>query len=248
MEPQAARVPSAKRSSAGRKRKWGPALLPAPTAPSEGYAGVRNLVKTRRPRPALDPGSPAQASLPIKQLPLARSRTGLPDCAARGFAGPSPCPACFELDPKTELAAKTVRCSTALLGSTTLASRFAHHDPQGTAGTASRLRKIDSSGASYRPTPKKTRKLFSLPAGGDRTFGHLPHRLAVAGCLERPGPPSRSQLQHAHLFRVAKAKNEVRSLWITGISGTTAGTFSDSPESPCFGCRSVPLRLLPPSA
>jgi hypothetical protein len=154
----------------------------------------------------------------------------------------------FELDPKTNFAAKTVRCSTALLGSTTLASRFAHHDPQGTAGTASRLRKIDSSGASYRPTPKKTRKLFSLPAGGDRTFGHLPHRLAVAGCLERPGPPSRSQLQHAHLFRVAKAKNEVRSLWITGISGTTAGTFSDSPESPSFGCRSVPLRLLPPSA
>ena len=33
-----------------RKRKWGPALLPAPTAPSEGYAGVRNLVdKTLRP-------------------------------------------------------------------------------------------------------------------------------------------------------------------------------------------------------
>ena len=55
------------------KRKWGPALLPAPTAPSEGSAGVRNLLKTRRPRPALDPGSPAQASLPIKPLPLARS-------------------------------------------------------------------------------------------------------------------------------------------------------------------------------
>ena len=26
------------------QKKWGPALLPAPTAPSEGYAGVRNLV------------------------------------------------------------------------------------------------------------------------------------------------------------------------------------------------------------
>jgi len=26
------------------KRKWGPALLPAPTAPSDGSAGVRNLV------------------------------------------------------------------------------------------------------------------------------------------------------------------------------------------------------------
>ena len=26
------------------QRKWGPALLPAPTAPSEGSAGIRNLV------------------------------------------------------------------------------------------------------------------------------------------------------------------------------------------------------------
>src|SRR5205085_5971360 len=115
-------------------------------------------------------------------------------------------------------------------------------------GTASRLRKIDSSGASYRPTPKKTRKLFPLPAGGDRTFGHPPHLLAVAGFLERPGPPSRSPLHHAHAVRVAKAKNGVRSLWITGISGTTVGTFCDSLESRGFGCRSVPLRLLPPSA
>jgi len=32
------------------QQKWGPALLPAPTAPSEGSAGVRNLVdRTRRP-------------------------------------------------------------------------------------------------------------------------------------------------------------------------------------------------------
>ena len=45
------------------KRKWGPALLPAPTAPSEGSAGVRELDQTRR-SPVLDPGSPAQASLP----------------------------------------------------------------------------------------------------------------------------------------------------------------------------------------
>jgi len=26
------------------QKKWGPALLPAPTAPSEGYAGIRNLI------------------------------------------------------------------------------------------------------------------------------------------------------------------------------------------------------------
>src|SRR5437763_4563729 len=53
--------------------------------------------KTRRLRPALDPGSPAQASLPTQQLPRERSQTNLPDCAARGFAGLSIRPACLEL-------------------------------------------------------------------------------------------------------------------------------------------------------
>jgi hypothetical protein len=47
----------------------------------------------KAPRPALDPGSPAQASLPIGPLPRERSQTRLPDCAARGFAGPSTDPA-----------------------------------------------------------------------------------------------------------------------------------------------------------
>ena len=75
-----------------------------------------------------------------------------------------------------------------------------------TPGTASHDRKTVSSGASYRPTPKRTRKLFPLPAGGDRTFGHLPHRLAVAGFLERPGPPSRSPKHHARLARVCKSE------------------------------------------
>jgi hypothetical protein len=190
--------------------------------------------KTRRPRPALDPGSPAQASLPIEQLPLARSPTGLPDCAARGFAGPSTRPACLE--PK--LAAKTVRCSAALLGSTTLASRFAHQVPKNL-GTASRLRKIDSSGASSRLAPLPLRGASTLPAGGDRTFGHLPLHLAVASFPKRPGPPSRSPLNHAPRSRVGEAKNVVRGLWITWISGTTAGTFSKPP----FGCRSAPPAL-----
>src|SRR4051812_27782947 len=67
------------------KQKWGPALLPAPTAPSEGSAGVRNLEghDLSAYLPALDPGSPAQASLPTKPFPLARSRmtylTALPE-------------------------------------------------------------------------------------------------------------------------------------------------------------------------
>jgi hypothetical protein len=63
--------------------------------------------------------------------------------------------------------------------------------------------------------------------------------------LERPGPPSRSPKQHAPLARVGEAKNEGLILWITGISGTTFGTFLDSPNPPRFGCRSV-LPGLPP--
>jgi hypothetical protein len=73
--------------------------------------------------PALDPGSPAQASPPTEPLPLARSQINLLDCAARRFAGLSTVPA-RRLGPKS-LEAKTVQCSAALLGSTTLASRFA---------------------------------------------------------------------------------------------------------------------------
>ena len=98
--------------------------------------------------PLLDPGSPAQASPPTEPLPLSRSPTDLPDCAARRFAGLSIAPARL-LEPRF-LEAKTVRCSAALLGMTSLASRFAHQSPRGTSGTASRDRKIISSGASSR--------------------------------------------------------------------------------------------------
>jgi hypothetical protein len=97
--------------------------------------------------PALDPGSPAQASLSTEQLPLARSPIDLPDCAARGFAGPSIFPA-RRLEPRS-LEAKTVQCSAALLGSTTPASRFAHL-PHEEVGSRVALEKIDSSGASSR--------------------------------------------------------------------------------------------------
>jgi hypothetical protein len=97
-------------------------LLPAPTAPSEGSAGVRSTLdpapENRCVTPLLDPGSPAQASLPTEQLPLARSRSCLLDCAARRFAGRSTDPARL-LEPRS-LEAKTTRCSAALLGPTTL--------------------------------------------------------------------------------------------------------------------------------
>jgi len=182
--------------------------------------------KTRRPRPALDPGSPAQASHPIKQLPPGEE----PD-----FSTPVRCPRvrCW-FDPsgpaqEPKSPAKTVQCSAALLGSTTLASRFASRPSEEALRAASRLRKIDSSGASSRLAPSPLRRASTLPAGGDRTFGHLPRLLAVAGLPERLGPPSRSQLDHALRLRVGKAKNAGTSLWITGISVTTDGTFFGMP-------------------
>ncbi len=163
------------------KQKWGPALLPAPTAPSEGYAGVRLTLdpapENRCVTPLLDPGSPAQASLPIEPLPLARSRatysTARPEGSLvvrpfrPGFRNRGPCKA------------KTTRCSAALLGSVTL--RVPLCSPHRSAPSRVALEKADSSGASYQLAQIRTRRLLSLPAGGDRTFGHLPLPVAVAG-------------------------------------------------------------------
>ena len=47
----------------------------------------------------------------------------------------------------------------------------------------------------------------------------------VAGFLERPEPPSRSQKHNALRLRVAEAKFLVIGLWITGISVTTLDPF-----------------------
>ena len=77
-------------------------------------------------KPALDPGSPAQASLPIWQLSLPRSPADLPDCASRRFAGLFNLPGLIE----TGASIKTTRCSAALLGATSTASRFAHQNSE----------------------------------------------------------------------------------------------------------------------
>src|SRR6185369_2336733 len=53
-------------------------------------------------------------------------------------------------------------------------------------------------------------------------------RLAVAGLPGRRGLPSRSPGLYAPRPRVAEAKFSIIGLWITGISGTTLGTFPDS--------------------
>ena len=158
------------------KRKWGPALLPAPTAPSEGSAGVRNLVPvTRRPQePALDPGSPAQASLPIEPLPPCGGArliysTARPE-GSLVFRPVRPAMETKVLKPKPSGQSRPMFCGPSWVNP----SRVPLCSPHRNASNRVALEKIDSSGASSRLAPKRTRRLSPLPAGGDRTFGHLP--------------------------------------------------------------------------
>jgi len=157
------------------ERKWGPALLPAPTAPSEGYAGVRNLVKNPKAPTALDPGSPAQASLPIEQLPLARSPTGLSKRRPGGSPSLSARPAWHETEAPGQN--RPMFCGPSWVNLSRVPLCPSHRN----ASNRVALEKIDSSGASYRLTALPLRRASASPAGGDRTFGRLPLPPAVAG-------------------------------------------------------------------
>ena len=94
-------------------------------------------------------------------------------------------------------------------------------------------------------------KPSSSPSGGDRSFRHLPHLLAVAGLPMRRELPSRSPMQAALLFRVGEAKKTSLCLWITGISCTTRRKRNESPARlPIRSCRltcgECPNPLSPP--
>ena len=71
----------------------------------------------------------------------------------------------------------------------------------------------------------RVRRPSPLPAGRDRNFGHC-RSVLPEGRRVRLRPE-----HHAHRHESRKAKNRCPSLWITGISGTTVGTFPDSRES-----------------
>jgi hypothetical protein len=117
------------------------------------------------------------------------------------------------------------------LGSSPTASRFAPLDPK-TVGSRVALER--SSLPAPRPGwPRKAPKEPSIACRGDRTFGHLPH----PSCRCRlPGEAWDRRPDHAQtLTRFSEsrqAKNMGASLWITGISGTTIGTFPDSRKWP----------------
>jgi hypothetical protein len=212
--------------------KWGPASLPAPTAPSEGSAETHCQVPGEPDRELrlTSSGVASHQQLPLKEE-LDRSSELRRPKARISFEQVLPGPK-----------AKADRCSAALLGMISTASRFASTGPK--AGFSRVARSEDHLFRRLVPAGPETppREHFTA-CRGDRTFGHLPHRLAVAGCLVRPGPPSRSPEHHAHLFRVAKAKNVGASLWITGISGKRRGTFFAFVQALFVGCRSVPPSL-----
>jgi len=106
------------------------------------------------------------------------------------------------------------------------------------------LETIDSSGASSRLAPRRTRKLFPITCRR-RSVLQSPAApfLPSPAFLGRRGLPSRSRDPYGPCPRVAEAKFLVRRLWITGISGTTVGTI----RSARVGCRSLLAALLPPS-
>ena len=76
------------------QKKWGPALLPAPTAPSEGSAGVLNLVDRPFGLPTRSRSWLTSSGVASHlTIPLARSPADLLDYVARRLAGLSTDPA-----------------------------------------------------------------------------------------------------------------------------------------------------------
>ena len=169
-------------------------MLPGPTAPSEGFAGVRDLdQRTRRFKnpssilahqlrrrfPSWRSEDPVRCSV---QLPR-ELRPQFPSAWPEGFS---------DLDvPRPFLGWVPFPWPVSLGGK----------PPSAKASTS-------SSGASCRLVRKSLRCVIAprgssasnfipSPAGGDRSFCRPPHLLAVAGSPGRRGLPSRSQLERA---------------------------------------------------
>ena len=158
------------------QKKWGPALLPAPTAPSEGSAGVRSTWsrsskglaprfsilahQLRRRFPSsislfrgarlIYPTTWPEGSLVVRSAWPGRNRNSNQNHPM--FRGPS----------------------WGNLYRVSLRSPFSSPPKRLETGSRVAQQKTATSGASYQLALIRTRKLLSLPAGGDRTFGHLP--------------------------------------------------------------------------
>ena len=199
-------------------------MLPAPTAPSEGYAGVRNLVHfglSAQPDPLSILAHQLRRRIPPNNSLLrgADRPTRLRGPKVRWSFDLSG-PAFWNRSPSKPKPSSVPR---PFLGRPLLRPASLTDDPK-TARSRVALEEDDSSGAS-------SRLARSEPEGSSQSCRRRSDLWspAASACrcrlLERPRPPSRSPMHHAPRRRVAKAKNEGLNLWITGISGTIGGTF-----------------------
>ena len=175
-------------------------MLPAPTAPSEGSAGVRNLVdRSLRPiYPLSILAHQLRRRFPSHRSLLRGARLLL-DCASRRFACLSTSGLSLENlnrgtevpKPKSSGQSRSMFCGPSWGNHSCVPLCSSSSEKP---GSRVALEAVSSSGASSRLAPARTRKLFPLPAGGDRTFGHLPRPRAVAGSWggrdRRPDHPS----------------------------------------------------------
>ena len=167
------------------QKKWGPASLPAPTAPSEGSAKPQNKVPGE---PDLEPRLTSSGVAFHRPLPRKRSLA-----ASTPVRQPKP-RFCFAPPGLTEV--KADRCSAALLGMIVNCVPLCLPRPE------DRWKPRRAVERSSLPAPRpgwprfSSRKSLHIACRGDRTFSRLPHRPAVSGSSLRPGPPSRSQVRH----------------------------------------------------
>jgi hypothetical protein len=235
-------------------REWGPASLPAPTAPSEGSAGVLEpgSKNPKAPKPALDPGSPAQASLSIEQFPRERSRSTYLTARPEGslvFRSSG-----LALDPRS-FRTQTPRrkppdVPRPFLGKPLLRPASLTRSPTPTRRIGTREpRRARNNLLFRRPLPgwprNEPESPSQLPAGGDRFFCPFLARCAVAGGPGETGtsapitlapctsPPSRK----SEKYRLKPVDN--------GDIGHKGGTFPQRLKSARFGCRFVPPGLPP---
>ena len=170
------------------KQKWGPALLPAPTAPSTDMSVFASQITPKLHRLSI------LTHQLRRRFPSAAARREprlFPNFASRRKQSSTWVRSC--LDPKTKTTPMFHGPSWDDHFCVPLCSCCPEEQPK--------PRRAKGRSSLPAPLPSWPRIVpegtSPLPAGGDRFFGHLPHLLAVAGLLGRLGPPSRSPDDHA---------------------------------------------------
>lgn len=145
------------------------------------------------------------------------------------------------------------RCSTALLGSITLASRFASRDPK-TAGSRVALEEDRLFRRLFPAGPASTpERVLALPAGRDRTFGHLPH----PSCRFRPSGEAGTAVPITHSPCTSRPSRQSEKSGEKPVDNGDIGnnrwnllaTPARRPDSPSAdGALRLPFRSPPPNS